>query len=102
MVVREWWLASDSKSYPGKELDIISIGSSPVKHGSLDGSTQHSGRTRLALKTKAKSLARARSAGALPWLGFDRVPPKKVGSPGEVLWDQLIRWCCVDRLSWQR
>jgi hypothetical protein len=41
--------------------------------GGLNGSTQHSGRTRLALKTKAKSLSRARSAGTPPWLGFDRV-----------------------------
>src|SRR6266849_5109295 len=40
--------------------------------GGLNGSTQHSSRTRLALKTKAKSLARVRSAGTLPWLGFDR------------------------------
>jgi hypothetical protein len=34
--------------------------------GGLNGSTQHSGQTRLALKTKAKSLARVRSAGTLP------------------------------------
>ena len=41
--------------------------------GGLNGSTQHLGRTRLALKTKTKSLARVRSAGTLLWLGFDRV-----------------------------
>jgi hypothetical protein len=41
--------------------------------GGLNGSTQHSGRTQFALKTKAKSLAKVRSAGTLPWLGFDRV-----------------------------
>src|SRR6266404_3969564 len=35
----------------------------PDKSGGLNGSTQHSSRTRLALKTKAKSLARVRSAG---------------------------------------
>jgi hypothetical protein len=25
---------------------------------------------------------------------------KQTGSPGEVLSDQLIRWCCIDRLNW--
>src|SRR6267143_6499227 len=45
--------------------------------GGLNGSTQHSSRTRLALKTKAKSLARVRSAGTLPWLGFDRRQPNR-------------------------
>src|SRR5579859_2087952 len=39
--------------------------------GDLNGSTQHSSRTRLALKTKAKSLARVRFGGTLPWPGFD-------------------------------
>src|ERR1700722_327928 len=47
----------------------------PDKPGGLNGSTQHSSRTRLALKTKAKSLVRVRSAGTLPWLGFYRVRP---------------------------
>ena len=47
------------------------------KTGGLNGSTQHLGRTRLALETKAKSLARVRSAGTLPWLGFDRVQSNK-------------------------
>jgi hypothetical protein len=41
--------------------------------GGLNGSTQQSGQTQLVLKTKAKSLARVRSAETLPWLGFDRV-----------------------------
>jgi hypothetical protein len=27
---------------------------------------------------------------------------KQIGSPGEVLSDQLIRWCCIDRLRSQR
>ena len=40
--------------------------------GGLNGSTQRLNRTRLALKTKAKALARVRSAGTLPWLGFDQ------------------------------
>ena len=31
----------------------------------------------LPLKTKAKSLARVRSAGTLPWLGFDRAQPNR-------------------------
>src|SRR6266850_7816625 len=53
------------------------IGTCPVCAGGLNGSTQHSSRTRLALKTKAKSLARVRSAGTLPWLGFDRGQPNR-------------------------
>src|SRR5580704_9882249 len=55
----------------------------PDKRGGLNGSTQHPGRTRLAWKTKAKSLARVRSAGTLPWLGFDRVQPKGSLLPGK-------------------
>jgi hypothetical protein len=27
---------------------------------------------------------------------------QQIGSPGEVLSDQLIGWCCIDRLSRQR
>src|SRR6266480_240475 len=53
------------------------------KSGGLNGSTQHSSRTRLALKTKAKSLARVRSAGTLPWLGFDRGQPNRSLLPGK-------------------
>ena len=37
-----------------------------VLSGGLNGLTQRSGRTRLELKTKAKSLARIRSSGTLP------------------------------------
>jgi hypothetical protein len=70
----------------------------PDKRGGLNGSTQHSSRTRLALKTKAKSLARVRSAGTLPWLGFDQTA-KQITSPGEALSNQRIGWCCIDRLS---
>jgi hypothetical protein len=55
----------------------------PGKRGDLNGSTQHSGRTRFALKTKAKSLTRVRSAGALPRLGFDRVQPNRSLLPGK-------------------
>jgi hypothetical protein len=43
--------------------------------GGLNRSTQHSGRTELALKTKAKSLAGVGSVGTLPWLGFGQVQP---------------------------
>src|SRR5260370_2448053 len=56
---------------------------SPDKSGGLNGSTQHSSRTRLALKTKAKSLARVRSAGTLPCLGFDRGRPNRSLLPGK-------------------
>ena len=69
--------------------------------GGLNGSTQHSSRTRLALKTKAKSLARVRSAGTLRWLGFDRGQPNRPLLPEEALSNQRIGWCCIDRLSRQ-
>jgi hypothetical protein len=51
--------------------------------GAFHGSTQHPVRTRFALKTKAKSLARVRSVGTLPWLGFDRVQPNRSLLPGK-------------------
>src|SRR6266403_5385628 len=51
--------------------------------GGFNGSTQHPSRTRLALKTKAKSLARVRPAGTLPWLGFDRGQPNRSLLPGK-------------------
>jgi TolB-like protein len=51
--------------------------------GDLNGSTQHPSQTRLALKTNAKSLARVRSAGTLPWLGFDRGQPNRSLLPGK-------------------
>ena len=51
--------------------------------GGLNRSTQHLGRTRLALKTMVKSLARVRSAGTLPWLGFDQVQPNRSLLPGK-------------------
>jgi hypothetical protein len=47
------------------------------------GSMQHSGRSRFALKTKARSLARVRAAETLPWLGFDRVRPNRSLPPGK-------------------
>jgi hypothetical protein len=58
--------------------------------GGLNGSAQHSSRTRLALKTKAKSLARVRSAGTLLWLGFDQAAVKQIGSSGKALWNQRV------------
>jgi hypothetical protein len=56
---------------------------SPTNLGEFNGSTQHSSRTRLALKTKAKSLAWVRSAGTLPWLGFDGGQPNGSLLPGK-------------------
>jgi hypothetical protein len=49
----------------------------PGLRGGLNGSKQHSARIYLALKTKAKNSGKVRSAGTLPWLGFDRVPPNR-------------------------
>ena len=55
VVVRDWWLARDSKFKPGKAFDIISIGSSPHESAAKGSSSQlrpeisrerfHSGRT---------------------------------------------------------
>src|SRR6266852_4261870 len=47
------------------------------KRGGLNGSTQHSARTHLALKTRAEIAREVRSVGTLPWLGFDRVQPNR-------------------------
>src|SRR5580692_4362151 len=54
----------------------------PDKSGGFNGSRQHSARTRLALKTKAKSLARVRSTETPTWLSFDRVQPNRSVLPG--------------------
>ena len=54
--------------------------------------------TQPGLKTKAKSLARVRSAGTLPWLGFYQVQPTDRFSR-KVLSHQLIRRCCTDPLN---
>jgi hypothetical protein len=40
-------------------------------------------------------------AGTLPWLGL-ATSAKHIDSSGEACVDQLIRWCCIDRLSWHR
>src|ERR1700693_283308 len=65
--------------------------------GGLKGSMQHSSRTRLALKTKAKSLARVRSAGTRPWLGFDRVQPNGSLAPGSIV--ESMYWLVLRRPS---
>src|SRR6267142_2569539 len=69
----------------GESLQQTMCSPSTDKRGGLNGSTLHSSRTRLALKTKAKSLARVRSAGTLPWLGFDRGQPNRSLLPGKVI-----------------
>ena len=56
---------------------------SPGLSGGFNGSTQHPGRTLPALKTKAKSLTEVRTARALPWLDFDRVPSDRRVPPGK-------------------
>jgi hypothetical protein len=53
------------------------------KCGGLNGSTQHSGRTPLVLKTKAESLASLGSAKTSPWLGFVWVQPTDHFSRGK-------------------
>jgi hypothetical protein len=55
----------------------------PDKSGGLNGWTQHSVRTQLAVKTRLIPLARVRSAGTLPSLGFDRVRPNRCVLPGK-------------------
>ena len=47
------------------------------------------------MKTKAKPLAKVRSAGTLPWLGFDRVRPNGWIRPGNML--ELTHWMVLHR-----
>jgi hypothetical protein len=68
------------------------------KPGGLNGSTQHSSRTRLALKTEIKSLARVRSAGTLPWLGHERGQPNRSLLSGESPVDST-HWMVLRRPS---
>jgi hypothetical protein len=42
-----------------------------------------------------------RSAGTLPWLGFDRVQPNRQFSRGSIV-KSMYRMCCIDRLSWPK
>ena len=53
-----------------------------------------------AMKQKLKSLARLDQPNAA-LARFWPSTAKRIGSPGEVLSDQPIRWCCIDRFSWQ-
>ena len=66
-------------SYTEEKLSVDAARSdvTPDKRGGLNGSTQHSARTHLALKTRAKIVREVRSVGTLPWLGFDRVQPNR-------------------------
>src|SRR5229473_609006 len=48
-----------------------------------------------------ESFASVDSNGTPSWLGSDRVQPDKAVLHGQVLSDQLTRWCCIDRLSSQ-
>jgi len=73
------------------EIHVYVLG----KFGGLNGSTQHSSRTRLALKTKAKPLARVRSAGTLPWLGSDRGQPNKSFLLGKLV--ESTHWMVLHR-----
>jgi hypothetical protein len=72
----------------------IDIGGTHVKILAT-GSTQYSARTQLVLKTKAKITRYARSAGTLPWLGFEQVQPTGRLSQGAPS-NQRIGWCCID------
>src|SRR5579863_4236445 len=54
-------------------------------------------RTGLALRTKAKTLARVRSARTLPWLGFDRVQPNGTLDPGGIV--ESTHWMVLRRPS---
>jgi hypothetical protein len=67
----------------------------PDKSGGLNGSMQHSSRTRLALETKPKSLVRVKSAGTLPWLGFDRVQSNGSFSRGSIV--ESMYWMVLHR-----
>ncbi len=47
-----------------------------------------------------ESFASVDSSGTPSWLGSDWLQSDKALLHGEVLSDQLTRWCCIDRLSW--
>src|SRR5260221_7901217 len=51
--------------------------------------------------TVESSFASVDSNGTPSWLGFDSVQPDRAVLYGEVLSDQLFRWCCIDRLNSQ-
>ena len=73
-----------TKGLPSKKPPVL------VRHlsgnpGGLNRSTQHSTRTHLALKTKAKIACQVRSAGTRPWLGFDQAQPNRSVPQGSIV-----------------
>src|SRR5215472_5108364 len=60
---------------------------------------QHSARTGIALKTRAKSAPQGQITQNAILARFSASRAKQLRFPGEVLWYALFRWCCVDRLN---
>src|SRR5215813_10141133 len=69
--------------------------------GGFNGSMQHSARTGIALKTRAKSAPQGQITQNAILARFSASRAKQLRFPGEVLWYALFRWCCVDRLNRQ-
>ena len=67
----------------------------PDKRGGFNRSPQHSARTHLALKTKAKNACRIRSAGTLSWLGFHQVCQTDRFSRESIV--ESMRWMVLHR-----
>jgi hypothetical protein len=62
---------------------------------------QHKLKVCLQAWSSQKAFATFDSKATSFWLGSYRVQPDKAVLHREVLWDQLILRCCIDRLSWQ-
>jgi hypothetical protein len=85
---------------PGASSLVGSVSGYP---GGLNGSTQHHLEVRLQRFEQLKSFASVDSNGTLPCLVLIEYSRADRFSRGrESMSDQLIRWCCIDRLSLQR
>src|SRR5258707_3427361 len=75
----------------------------PVELAAVDSMGRRNTRPKSTYRTSmAKSRSRALNQTEHSGPGSDRLLPDKAILHAEVLSDQLTRWCCIDRLSWQR
>jgi hypothetical protein len=74
----------------------------PCKRCGVNGSVQHLLEVYSQESENLESFAGVDLDAVLPCPG--RIEHSWTGpfSRGEVLSDQLIRWCCIEQLSWQR
>jgi hypothetical protein len=73
----------------------------PDKRGGFNGSTQHQIEAQAQGFQQPGVVRERRLNGTPSWLGFDGMQPTDRFSRGQVMPDQLIRRCCIDRLNWQ-